>query len=443
MHRLEVAAILAKERLTEHAADDEADSLEASATIESDGASTVSETADFDDAELVATPSQEDSDDAVPPVGVEVYIGDDVELDTPMMWTPADGRHVPNPHLMIMGESGSGKTYAAQALVAELSNAGIPSVIFDYGHSFELEDLDKNFLKFCKPKEHRIGEEGVALNPLEILESDVRGPNQVATRIADVFDAVFQLGNIQKKVLLDAMIELYRDAGILQEQSSSWRNPPPNIRSLQDTIDHLAADKSYLNYRNAAGLSARLTPFFMLTSFTNAKWSWDSLLLDAETRVQILQFRGLEGKTQRVLVELLLWHMFFHLKSKGQEPLRVFCILDEAHHLSFREQGPLTALLREARKFGLGIVFASQQPEDFSPVAYSNSASKLVFQTADPKLKVSRFLAGKATNFDRPEEIRDTIEGLVRGDALFISAGRGHVVRIADFPHRSTLWRTH
>jgi DNA phosphorothioation-dependent restriction protein DptH len=371
------------------------------------------------------------------PVG-GIYVGDDIDLENPATWEPVSSQ---NPHLMIMGESGSGKTYAAQCLVAELAQAGLPSIVFDYGQSFELGDLEEAFTKCCNPQEFPIGEQGLALNPLEIAPPDVKGPNQVATRLADVFDATFQLGDIQRKVLIDATLHVYRQSGIIPEDPKTWKNRPPNVRLLQDGIDAIAADKQNANARSAAGLSARLTNFFMLASFTDEMWSWDQLIDDPEQRVNILQFRGLEGKTRRVLVEMLLWHLFFHLKGHGQSPLRVFCVLDEAHHLSFRESGPLSALLREARKFGLGIIFASQQPEDFSPVAYSNSASKLIFQTSDPKLKVSKILAGKVDNFDRPEEIRDAIGTLKRGNALFITRNRGHLVHVADFPKRSTLWQ--
>ena len=48
-----------------------------------------------------------------------------------------------NPHLMIMGESGSGKTYAVQCLVAELAQRKVPSILFDYGQSFELQHLTR------------------------------------------------------------------------------------------------------------------------------------------------------------------------------------------------------------------------------------------------------------------------------------------------------------
>jgi DNA phosphorothioation-dependent restriction protein DptH len=384
--------------------------------------------------DAAASPGEETQSAASVLIGPDAY-------ETRVVWTPADAANVQNPHLMIMGESGSGKTYATQCLVAELAQLGIPSIIFDYGQSFELDSLSRPFVKHCHPREHLIGEEGLSLNPLAV-EREPKGPNGVAIRLADVFDAAFGLGDIQRKALIDAIIKAYGDVGIIPEDRATWAKQPPPMLSLRDAIDALAADRQhYANYKNAAGLSARLTTFFMLTSFRDdAQWSWDDLTADTTTKVHILQFRGLEGKTQRALVEMLLWHLFYHLKTLGQSPLRLFCILDEAHHLSFRENSPVTGLLREARKFGLGLLFASQQPEDFSPVAYSNSASKLIFQTADPTLKVSKYLVSKLANYDRPEELREAISRLKQGSAFFISRNRGHEVRVATFEERSTFW---
>ena len=370
-----------------------------------------------------------------------ILLGPDVEYGDPLHWNPEDASTVQNPHLMIVGESGSGKTYAVQSLTAELSQRNIPSVIFDYGQGFELHTLDPTYVKYTTPAEYRVGEEGVALNPLQMFPNDVHGPKSVATRVADIFDAVYHLGDIQRKVLIEAILRTYARAGITDSRSS-WKNPAPNLSALEEVLEELASDKEYPNSRNAVGLSARLTTFFMLTSFggDGAAWSWASILGDAEHHVHILQFRGLEGKTQRVLVEVLLWHLFFYLKSHGQDRLRLYCVLDEAHHLSFREGGPVDLLLREARKFGLGIIFASQQPEDFSDVAFSNTATKLVFQTTDSTHKVSRFLAAKCSNYDSPEQVHDVISVLPQGEAFLLTRNRGNKVRIADLRRRATLW---
>src|SRR6266404_643714 len=370
-----------------------------------------------------------------------VYVGDD-EYGDAVSWNPQDAGTVPNPHLMIMGESGSGKTYAVQCLVAELAQRSIPAILFDYGQSFELQHLEAPFKKFTGIREHVIGEEGLPINPLQIFATDTQGPKTVATRVSDVFDAAYHLGDIQRKVVIDAIRLAFEKAGISESDSSTWTKDPPTLLALQNVLEEMSADKEYSNYKNAIGVAARLMTFFMLTSFRPDadKWSWDSLVKDSKHKVHVLQFRGLEGKTQRVLVEMLLWHLFFYLKSHGQSPLRLYCVLDEAHHLSFREGGPVEVLLREARKFGLGIMFASQQPEDFSPVAFSNSASKLVFQTSDPTLKVSKLLSSKCSNYSSPEEIRQVISVLPQGRAFFITKNRGHVVTLADFKKRATLW---
>lgn len=370
-----------------------------------------------------------------------VYVGDDADYGDAIYWNPQDAGAVTNPHLMIMGESGTGKTYAVQCLVAELAQRKVPSILFDYGQSFELQSLDAAFKKFAGIREHLIGEEGLPINPLQIFATDTQGPKSVATRVSDVFDVAFHLGDIQRKVVIDAILSAFEKAGI-SETKPSWTKDLPTLLALQNVLEEMSGNKEYPQYKNAAGVAARLMTFFMLTSFRSdsEKWSWDSLLKDSKHKVHVLQFRGLEGKTQRVLVELLLWHLFFYLKSTGQSPLRLYCVLDEAHHLSFREGGPVDSLLREARKFGLGVMFASQQPEDFSPPAYSNTASKLVFQTSDPTLKVSKRLATKCSNYSSPEDIKDVISVLPQGRAFFITKNRGHVVALADFKKRATLW---
>jgi DNA phosphorothioation-dependent restriction protein DptH len=374
-----------------------------------------------------------------------IYVGEDSDYSDSQYWVPWNTHLSQNPHLMIIGESGSGKTYATQCLVAELAQAGIPSVIFDYGQGFELGTLERHFRKFTNPQEYLVGEKGLTLNPIEIFPRDVRGPNTVATRISDVFDAVYRLGDIQRKVLIDAIIHLFERRNIRVTDPHTWELPPPTLSDLQQELEHMASDKQYTAYKSAQTVAARLTTFFMLNSFQtdDGPWAWDKLLRDSKRPVHILQFRGLEGRTQRVVVELLLWHLFFYLKSEGQHPLRLYCVLDEAHHLSFRDGGPVDSLLREARKFGLGLIFASQQPEDFSAATYANSASKLVFQTADPDLRVSKFLSAKCANYDNADQIHEVIAALPQGEAFFITANRGRRVRISDFNKRSTLWRHH
>ena len=120
--------------------------------------------------------------------------------------------------------------------------------------------------------------------------------------------------------------------------------------------------------------------------------------------------------------------------------MRCFVVLDEAHKLAFVPGSPAEKLLREGRKFGLGLILASQQPEDFSSVAFANTATKMVFQVGDDKSAVSRQLARKVVNSHSFAEIAELITRLPRGWAYFISENIGRVVRIHAFEERMARW---
>jgi DNA helicase HerA-like ATPase len=128
------------------------------------------------------------------------------------------------------------------------------------------------------------------------------------------------------------------------------------------------------------------------------------------------------------------------VEVQGPGPLRCFIVLDEAHKMSFAADSPVEKLLREGRKFGLGLILASQQPEDFSAVAFANTATKIVFQVADERGAVSRRLAKKTKNRDVGSLSADVITQLPRGSAYVVTENIGKVVRISSFEDRIPEW---
>ena len=96
-------------------------------------------------------------------------------------------------------------------------------------------------------------------------------------------------------------------------------------------------------------------------------------------------------------------------------------------------------MLREGRKFGLGLMLASQQPSDFSSVAFSNTATKLVFQVDDDRNYVSRQLARK-TSTHSLRALDQIITRLPRGNAYAVLGNHGSIVKIEPFEDRITHW---
>ncbi len=146
-----------------------------------------------------------------------VLLGMDSQMQHPVYWDPEPDIGSANPHVLILGESGYGKTYATSCLVAELVQIGVPSVVFDYGQGFSTANAPAEFREWAHPVEFELNRDGIAINPLEIFPVDLHGPATVAQRIADTFVRVYpRIGIQQHAVLRRAVLELLADSGINQ-----------------------------------------------------------------------------------------------------------------------------------------------------------------------------------------------------------------------------------
>jgi DNA phosphorothioation-dependent restriction protein DptH len=149
----------------------------------------------------------------------------------------------------------------------------------------------------------------------------------------------------------------------------------------------------------------------------------------------------LEHSLESAVTEFLLWNLIGYVEALGPSSLRCIIVLDEAHKLSFDRGSPVEKLLREGRKFGLGLILASQQPEDFSSVAFANTATKIIFQVGDERSTISRQLHRKIKNAHSFAEIYQLITKLPRGWAYVVTENIGRVVKVASFPDRVSRWR--
>lgn len=374
--------------------------------------------------------------------GLTVPLGTDPKSGELCSWSPAADSGTPNPHLLVVGESGSGKTYATQCICAELSQRGLTTIVFDFGQGFGLGTTPKEFNEFANPVEINVGKDGININPLQIFPSDVHGPVNVAQRIADTFARVYPtIGIQQHAVLRDAILEAFQNVGIELRSKKTWTLKPPRFSDLKITLEAIAQDKTHPARRFASAVASHISTVFVFNTFraTGLDLSWEKIL-EAGGTTYIVQLRGLENLLERVVTELLLWNLIGYIESLGPGALRCFVLLDEAHRLSFASNSPVEKLLREGRKFGIGVVLASQQPEDFSSVAFTNTASKLIFNVTDERGAVARQIARKSGGINFLDLTRK-IGSLPRGEACFLSSDVATMVRVSDFASRIPRWR--
>ena len=134
-----------------------------------------------------------------------ILLGTDAETGEEVFWNPDPGGGTANPHVLVLGESGFGKTYAISCLTAELAQEGVVSIVFDYGQGFSPKTLPGEFVTATNPIELHASRDGVDINPLQIFPSDLHGPINVAQRVADTFARVYtKIGTQQDTICSNA-----------------------------------------------------------------------------------------------------------------------------------------------------------------------------------------------------------------------------------------------
>jgi Helicase HerA, central domain len=348
-----------------------------------------------------------------------------------LFWNP---QRSANPHVLIVGESGFGKTYTTSCLIAELAARSIPSIVFDYGQGFTTEHASADFLRQAKPVQLEAARQGVAISPFEIFGSDVHGPVSVAQRIADTVTRVFQnLGIQQHAIIRQAVIEVLEEAGIHAKVSSSWNRPLPRFGLLHKKLIEYADDFSNSDRKTPRTAASHISSLFVFDIFrsTGSSIRWADIL-QAGRNATVIQLRGLEQNLQRATTEFLLWNFLAFLESAGPSLLKCFVVIDEAHRMPSDEGSAIDRLLREGRKFGAGAILASQQPEDFTAVAFSNTATKLVFQISDDNSSVAKQLHRKLKTPIPFLQIHKTITTLDRGRAFALTNNAGNVIKVDE-----------
>jgi DNA phosphorothioation-dependent restriction protein DptH len=248
-----------------------------------------------------------------------ILLGEDAETGEAVFWNPDPASGAANPHVLVLGESGFGKTYTIACLLAELAREDVVSIVFDYGQGFSPSTLPREFQAATDLVKVHGGRDGVDINPLQIFPSDLHGPVNVAQRIADTFARVYKgMGVQQHAVVRQAVLDVMADAGILPEAPDSWTADLPAFVNLQSKLLAYARDPANSQARFAASAASHVSTVFVLNTFraNGQKLAWPDLLEPAN-RVVVVQLKGPEYSLERAVTEFLLWNLVGFMEAMG------------------------------------------------------------------------------------------------------------------------------
>jgi DNA helicase HerA-like ATPase len=380
---------------------------------------------------------------------MRILLGDgkfaDKEGRTPrIVW---DSEKVINGHMMIVGASGTGKTFRLRCLMDEMLRQKPSCRFFVIDVHGDIVIPGASVVRFSETTDY-------GLNPLKVSDDKDFGGvrKRVRSFISTLRRTSHALGSKQEATLINLLNDLYRANGFVPEDPRTWAvgfdaRPGRRMPKKQPTITDL---KRFAEYKlkqmvvgagsQAVGKLEQLHRKFRSLDRMNARAHADDdvdlTALKAEVkklygeyvdaietgrelddvikynsrdviqsvfeRVVTLEssgifkaspppfdqsasiwnydIRSLNKDEQQMFVDVLLEDLFMEAKARGErsEP-DTFIVIDEAHKfVSEEDEHIVNVIAKEARKFGVGLILASQSLSHFPEDVIANCSTKMI-----------------------------------------------------------------
>lgn len=336
-----------------------------------------------------------------------IVLGRHVISDEPVEWSVGIRG---NPHLMLVGLPGMGKTTSLINICRQLRRSGVAPIVFSYH-----QDIDDK-LKDEFSDLHFVDYDGLGFNPLRVEATNAMAHIDVAGELRDIFAAIFtDLGDLQTEDIRSAIKQSYTDAGWGAQIAGNTESP---------------AFRAFFNILQSKpkpdrGLMARLTELDDY-GFFNASGATRTLLGAASPAV-IRIHRTSNDLLQKAFASFVLYSIYKDMFRRGvQARLTHAVIFDEAHRASRLKLLPTMA--KECRKYGLALILASQEARDFDQSLFSAIASYLAFRVTESDAKA---VARVTCSSDIERRTVDRLKQLDRYQALFFSEARRRPTQVA------------
>jgi len=325
----------------------------------------------------------------------------------PVLWsTEITG----NPHLMIVGLPGMGKTTALVNACRQLHASGIVPVVFSYH-----DDIDAQLAECIGPT-RTLDCTSLGFNPMRVTSQSAMGHIESAGMLRDIFAAIFpELGDLQVESLRTALKSSYED----QSSGAHKETGTPPFRAFFKKL--LEIEKPD---RSVQTLLARLTELDDYGFFNDCPE--DTGILSGQKPILVRMHTTRNEALQRAFSSFVLYRIYQDMFVRGRQNRVTHVVMfDEAHRASRLKLLPTMA--KECRKYGLALVVASQEARDFDTSLFSAIANYLILRVTEHDAKA---LAKNIARSDIERRVADRLKQMGKYHALYFCEGRRAPVQI-------------
>jgi DNA phosphorothioation-dependent restriction protein DptH len=329
----------------------------------------------------------------------QVILGHKESNNEPVLWIPKiDG----NPHLMILGLPGMGKTTCLINTCQQLQNQNITPIVFSYH-----QDIDQKLTQVLKIHPNLVRYAGLGLNPMNVYGDSPQGYLDNIGMLRDIFAAIFpDLGDVQLGKIREALRTSYTDKGWGNEQKGE-------VPFFHTFLDLLRNDS-----KPDKGLLIRLNELDDYGLFAVKEDGLNSLLdMQLLTLIQIHETQN--EYLQRAFATFILYNIYQNMFLRGpQKRITHAVIFDEAHRAAKLKLIP--SMVKECRKYGIVFIVASQEAKDFDSSIFTAIGSYLALRLTEADARtIAKILAPS----DKIPHYTDNIKQMPKFQAMYYAEG--------------------
>lgn len=311
-----------------------------------------------------------------------------------------------NSHTLILGESGTGKTYFTQVFLREMVRNKYHCFVLDLAGSIAQEQAEEWFFKNVEEevKYINVAKDGTGINLFERVQLDketLEGIPELSSRLVDTLSFYLGKGEVQKSLLYHAIKKIVKRA----EKKGCFANLAVLIQELTNDIDHEETTKK---------MALKLAPLVDSAYFSHS----NNLVDESEKILKIWEMQSVSLHIKKIITDIILWHLWGKAVISGSKDKPIFVLIDEFQNINMTPGSPTYKILCEGRKYGLNLLLATQFFRGkFSPeveMAVAQMGNKVFFKPPDREAKMIAEMFGSYENKKKNEK---ELELLKRGEA--------------------------
>ena len=304
---------------------------------------------------------------------------------------------IPNAHLLILGKSGMGKTYFQCQQIKEGMKMALKTLIVDFSGSFTRKELEKFGFKGMEQAEYI----DVANSTIHIpfLEGEKKWDIE---RIAKALAEVFNVKGYLQKSLIKQLVEYLWDSERIQ------------MVDMFNYLEMMHSEAMDMDSEKARRIEEIMDKFQCLKDCCSLVLERYTPKSVSDKIVTILQLSEIPIEPRMKFAELILEIVWDLVQREG---VYQRIVLDEIQHLDCGRSKALSAMMREGRKYDLGLMISTQfiDTKDKAKTETLLQAANILF--FKPTLGATRPTA-RLIDTEHVEEWREILEHLKVGECV-------------------------